>query len=119
MIAHHNVRVNGAKVKLRRGDVVVLDPDNPFSVIAPRKHADINPVVVCEEDSTDPSLVHVVFSGASGVNIVHTGAGVSSKAGAALVTEGKDSLRAELAPAGVDPRAIIGYLHSAGQIAIP
>lgn len=122
MIVRNNVRVNGESVILHPGNVVVLDPVHPFAVIAPRKHADLNPVVVREMDSEDPSLVQVVIGGLTPVNTIYTRGDVGRlvNIGDALVTEGAGSFRAVGAGEGVDPRAILGRLHNDGfNITVP
>jgi hypothetical protein len=110
MVVKNNVSINGKKVTLRMGDVVVLDPEKPFSVIAPRKYADLNPVVVRAVDPNDPSRVHVLVAGKARVNAIP---GSVEKGGDRLVTEGKDSLRAKVAPDDVDPRAVLGRMQGA------
>jgi len=122
MIVRNNVWVDGKKVALHPGNVVVLDPANPFSVIAPRKHADLNPVVVREMDSDDPSLVQVVIAGSTPVNTIYARRDVGTlvNVGDELVTEKAGSFRAMAGKKGVDPRAILGRLHNDGfYITVP
>ena len=89
---------------LNIGNVVVLDPSDPFAVIKPRKYADENPMVVYKKDG---SRVFVMISG----RIVPNTAGAINL-GDLLVTEGAGSLRAVAASGGVDPRAVIGRVSN-------
>ena len=89
------------------GNVVVLDPSTPFSVIKPRRYADENPMVVYKVDG---SRVFVLIAGRIIPSTPYSGGdfGTKVKAGDLLVTEGAGSLRAVVAHEGVDPRAVIG-----------
>jgi len=92
--------------------VVVLDPSDPFGVIKPRKLADENPMVIFRKEG---SRVFVLISG----RMVPNTAGAIS-IGDLLVTQGAGSLKAVAAPAGVDPRAVIGTVSTTShQTIIP
>jgi len=121
MILHNNVMVNGKRRLLHQGDVVVLDTDNPYSVIAPRKYADHHPMTVLYMDPDDTSLVHVIFGGGARVNTPyeHSDFGKIINTGDRLVTEGANSFRAILAVKGVDPRAYLGRISSFNFISVP
>ena len=110
----NNVRIDGKPVRLAFGQVVVLDPSRPFSVIAPRKYADENPVVVHGVDRDDSSRVFVLIGGRSHPRTpyVDRDIGIKIKAGDLLVTQGKDSLLAVAARGEVDPRAVIGRVQN-------
>ena len=101
---------NNTGGNLNRGNVVVLDPSDPFGVIKPRKFADENPAVVYKKDG---SRVFVMISG----RMAPSTAGAVS-IGDLLVTRGKDSLQAVAAPAGVDPRAVIGTVSTTSRLTI-
>jgi hypothetical protein len=92
---------------LNVGNVVVLDPSTPFSVIKPRKYADENPMVVYKVDGP---RVFVLIAGRIIPSTPYSGGdfGTKVKAGDSLVTEGAGSLRAIVAHEGVDPRAVVG-----------
>jgi len=101
---------NNTGGNLNRGNVVVLDPSDPFGVIKPRKFADENPAVVYKKDG---SRVFVMISG----RMVPSTAGAIS-IGDLLVTQGAGSLQAVAAPAGVDPRAVIGTVSTTSRLTI-
>ena len=101
---------NNTGGNLNRGNVVVLDPSDPFGVIKPRKFADENPAVVYKKDG---SRVFVMVSG----RMVPSTAGAIS-IGDLLVTQGAGSLQAVAAPAGVDPRAVIGTVSTTSRLTI-
>ena len=101
---------NNTGGNLNRGNVVVLDPSDPFGVIKPRKFADENPAVVYKKDG---SRVFVMISG----RMVPSTAGAVS-IGDLLVTQGAGSLQAVAAPAGVDPRAVIGTVSTTSRLTI-
>ena len=90
--------------------MVVLDPSDPFGVIKPRKLADENPAVVYKKDG---SRVFVMISG----RMAPSTAGAVS-IGDLLVTQGAGSLQAVAAPAGVDPRAVIGTVSTTSRLTI-
>ena len=101
---------NNTGENLKVGNVVVLDPSDPFGVIKPRKFADENPAVVYKKDG---SRVFVMISG----RMVPSTAGAVS-IGDLLVTQGAGSLQAVAAPAGVDPRAVIGTVSTTSRLTI-
>ncbi len=98
---------NNTGGKLQFGNVVVFDPSKPFSVIKPRKYADVNPAVVYRVDG---SRVFVLIAGRIPPHTPYAGGdiGTKVKAGDLLVTEKAGSLRAVVGHKGVDPRAVIG-----------
>ena len=98
---------NNTGGKLEFGNVVVFDPSKPFSVIKPRKYADVNPAVVYRVDG---SRVFVLIAGKIPPHTPYAGGdiGTKVKAGDLLVTEKAGSLRAVVGHKGVDPRAVIG-----------
>ena len=89
---------------LNIGDVVVLDPSDPFAVIKPRKYADENPMVVYKKDG---SRVFIMISG----RIIPNTAGAINL-GDLLVTQGAGSLQAVVGHEGVDSRAVIGRVST-------
>jgi len=95
---------------LNIGNVVVLDPSDPFAVIKPRKYADENPAVVYKKDG---SRVFIMISGRMIPNTTGT-----VNIGDLLVTQGAGSLQAVAAPAGVDPRAVLGRVSNAARATI-
>ena len=99
------------------GNVVVLDPSTPFSVIKPRKYADENPVVVYRVDG---SRVFVLIAGRIPPHTPYSRGdiGTKVKAGDLLVTEGAGSLRAVVGHEGVDPRAVIGRVSDRSLLTI-
>ena len=101
---------NNTGGNLKVGNVVVLDPSDPFGVIKPRKFADENPAVVYKKDG---SRVFVMISG----RMAPSTAGAVS-IGDLLVTQGAGSLQAVAAPAGVDPRAVIGTVSTTSRLTI-
>ena len=101
---------NNTGGNLNVGNVVVLDPSDPFGVIKPRKFADENPAVVYKKDG---SRVFVMVSG----RMVPSTAGAIS-IGDLLVTQGAGSLQAVAAPTGVDPRAVIGTVSTTSRLTI-
>ena len=101
---------NNTGGNLKVGNVVVLDPSDPFGVIKPRKFADENPAVVYKKDG---SRVFVMISG----RMAPSTAGAIS-IGDLLVTQGAGSLQAVAAPAGVDPRAVIGTVSTTSRLTI-
>ena len=101
---------NNTGGNLNLGNVVVLDPSDPFGVIKPRKFADENPAVVYKKDG---SRVFVMVSG----RMVPRTAGAIS-IGDLLVTQGAGSLEAVAAPAGVDPRAVLGTVSTTSRLTI-
>ena len=110
---------NDTGSSLSLGDVVVLDPCTPFSVIAPRKYADENPVVVY---TVDGSRVFVVMEARMSPQTPYSGGdfGTLVKAGDLLVTEGAGSFRAVVGHEGVDPRAVIGRVSDTSlRVIIP
>jgi hypothetical protein len=98
---------NNTGSSLSFGNVVVFDPENPFSVIKPRKYADENPMVVYKVDG---SRVFVLIAGRIIPTTPYSGGDIGTlvKAGDLLVTEGAGSMRAVVAHEGVDPRAVVG-----------
>jgi len=103
--------------RLSVGNVVVLDPSDPFSVIAPRKHADENPLVVYKLDG---SRVFVLIAGRISPNTPYSGGDIGRlvKAGDVLVTEGAGSFRAVVGREGVDHRAVIGRVSDRSLLTI-
>jgi len=101
---------NNTGGKLNVGNVVVLDPSDPFGVIKPRKFADENPAVVYKKDR---SRVFVMVSG----RMVPSTTG-AIQIGDLLVTQRAGSLQAVAAPAGVDPRAVIGTVSTSSRFTI-
>lgn len=99
------------------GNVVVLDPSTPFSVVKPRKYADANPAVVYHVDG---SRVFVLIAGRIPPHTPYSGEdiGTKVKAGDLLVTEGAGSLRAVVGHEGVDPRAVIGRVSDRSLLTI-
>jgi len=108
---------NNTGGNLSVGNVVVLDPSKPFSVIKPRKFADENPAVVYRVDG---SRVFVLIAGRISPHTPYAGGdiGTKVKAGDFLVTEGAGSLRAVVGHEGVDPRAIIGRVSDRSLLTI-
>ncbi len=82
------------------GSVVVLDPSSPFSVILPRRRADLNPAVIYKVEG---SRVFILIAGRMTPKM-----GSAAKPGDLLVTEGAGSVRAVVGRKGVDPRAVLG-----------
>jgi len=103
--------------RLSVGNVVVLDPSSPFSVIRPRKYADENPVVVYKVDG---SRVFVLIAGRISPHTPYSRRDIGRlvKAGDLLVTEGAGSLRAVVGRKGVDPRAVIGRVSDRSLLTI-
>jgi len=95
---------NNTGGSLSVGNVVVLDPSDPFAVIKPRKYADENPMVIYKVDG---SRVFVLISG----RIVPNTAGAINL-GDLLVTEAAGSLQAVVGHEGVDPRAVLGRVSN-------
>jgi hypothetical protein len=110
----NDVNVNGKLADLQRCDVVVLDPIRPFTVIAPRRHADQNPVIVTGVNPEDKARVYVLIAGRQRVQTPYTrqNLGEPVKGGAPLVTEGAGSLRAVVGKSPADPRTVLGWLES-------
>lgn len=109
----HDVKVAGKLAALRPGDVVVMDPIRPYTVIAPQRTADKNPVVVLTVDPNDQSRVFVLLAGSSKVRTPYTAKSIDDvvKGGAPLVTEGANSLRAVVGKEPVDPRTALGWIQ--------
>ena len=101
---------NNTGESLNVGNVVVLDPSDPFGVIKPRKFADENPMVIYRKDG---SRVFVMITGRM---VPHTAGTISI--GDLLVTQGAGSLQAVAAPAGVDPRAVLGTVSTTKNLTI-
>lgn len=104
---------NNTGLTLGQGDVVVVDPDDPFAVIVPRKYADFNPLAVVSMGA-DNSRVYVLLTGRWPLNMAS-----SALPSERLVTAGAGSLQVTVAPPGADSRAVIGRLHTNGYCLIP
>lgn len=96
--------------QLHVGNVVVLDPSSPFSVILPRRRADLNPAVIYK---TDGARVFILVAGRM---TPHMGSG--AQPGDFLVTEGAGSVRAVVGSKAVDPRAILGTVSDRNLLTI-
>ena len=92
------------------GSVVVLDPSSPFSVILPRKRADLNPAVIYKVEG---SRVFILIAGRMTPKM-----GSAAKPGDLLVTEGAGSVRAVVDSEGVDPRAVLGTVSDKALLTI-
>lgn len=103
--------------RLHVGNVVVLDPSNPFSVITPRKHADESPFVVYKLDGP---RVFVLIAGRITPHTPYSPSDIGRrvKGGDLLVTEGAGSLRAVVGRKGVDPRAVLGAVSDRSLLTI-
>jgi hypothetical protein len=109
----NDVKIDGKLADLRRDHVVVLDPTRPFTVIAPRRQADQNPVIVTGVNPKDKTRVYVMLAGRHWVHTPYSrdNLGVLVKGGAPLVTEGANSLRAVVSKPPLDPRTVLGWLE--------
>ena len=92
------------------GSVVVLDPSAPFSVILPRKRADLNPAVIYKAEG---SRVFILIAGRMTPKM-----GSAAKPGDLLVTEGAGSVRAVVGSGEVDPRAVLGTVSDKDLLTI-
>lgn len=101
---------NGTGQGLAVGNVVVLDPSSPFSVILPRKRADLNPAVIYKVEG---ARVFIMIAGRMTPNT-----GSAARPGDLLVTEGAGSVRAVVGGEGVDPRAVLGTVSDKALLTI-